>query len=368
MRPLTIVWAAAAIPSATLTGSALIGLGMARHGHAVAVSAGACCLLLLPPVLASMPAIVGRSRAFWSTLAMWSVALFLVLPVYFPGERAEATATGLAVLMGDGEDGAAARAVAQHLPDEPALAVARLDEARPVVPEAIAARPELLEHQIALPFDGEGRRLSVPVVFEHGGRSTETYMMFDTGATYTTLPSAVLGNLDALPPPGAPVLTLNTANGTRTADLTVIDRVWLGDLSLDGVAVTRCEDCASSDASGLLGLNVAGAFNITIDADRREVVFSMREHHDRHLDVRPYTDLDGRFIRYPGGWVELTLDLANSGPRAITRAEAKVACGDEAWLVDVADVAAGSTRTVSRRLPVHEGCQGYRLTLERAWW
>ena len=172
----------------------------------------------------------------------------------------------------------------------------------------------------------------------------------------------------ALPPPGAPVLTLNTANGPRDAEVTVVDRVWLGDLSLEGVAITGCEDCASSDASGLLGLNVAGAFNITIDADRREVVFSLRERHDRNLDVRPFTDLDGRFVRYPGGWVELSLDVANRGPRPILRAETKVACGDEAWIVDVSDVPAGETRLVTRRLPVHRGCDGYRLSLERAWW
>ena len=77
--------------------------------------------------------------------------------------------------------------------------------------------------------------------------------MLDTGATYTTLPSGVLLRLGRMPPTEAPRLTLNTANGERSAQVVLVDRVWLGDLHLDGVAVTSCEDCASSDNAGLLG-------------------------------------------------------------------------------------------------------------------
>ena len=45
------------------------------------------------------------------------------------------------------------------------------------------------------------------MVFEHEDRSLEVYMMLDTGATYTTLPTSVLARLGALPSADDPVLT-----------------------------------------------------------------------------------------------------------------------------------------------------------------
>lgn len=357
----------AAVPMATVTWCALIGLGMARHGDPLSVAAAASVMQLLPPLLASIPAWVRRRSAFWSVLLVWSAALFLILPVYFPGERREAVATGLAVFLRT-EDDALARGLAARLPDDPEAGAARLEAARPVPVEVVPAGPPLDNHEIALPYDGEGRRLSVPVVFQHGSASTETYMMFDTGATYTTLPSAVLERLGVQVPMDAPVLNLTTANGPRTAQVVLLDKVWLGDLFLEGVAITTCEDCASSDSSGLLGLNVAGAFNVMIDADRREVIFTRRVSFDRHLDIRPFTDLDARFTRFPGGRVELSLDVANAADRGITKAEAKVECAGEAWLVDVDAVEPGGSVSVRKRLPPHDACDAYQISLERAWW
>ncbi|HMV66460.1 MAG TPA: retropepsin-like aspartic protease [Myxococcota bacterium] len=367
IRGVPVLWASA-FPSGAVAYAALIGLGVARHGEPVAVALASSVLLFGPPFLASVFAAAQRASIFLFAMTLWGCALFFVLPVYFPGERREAITVGLTVLLGGPNRAPIAEALAGRLPEEPTVAVAQLPAARPVVEEALPPGSPLGDHQIALPYDGEGRRLSVPVVFEHEGVQVETYMMLDTGATYTTLPSGVLLRLGRMPPTEAPRLTLNTANGERSAQVVLVDRVWLGDLHLDGVAVTSCEDCASSDNAGLLGLNVAGAYNVTIDADRREVVFSARASFNRRLDVRPFADLHAAFSRYPGGRVEMSLVVGNRADRGIGGGAVQVACGGQSWLVDLDPIAAGGTSELKRRLPSHAFCEPYEMTLDSAWW
>jgi hypothetical protein len=148
----------------------------------------------------------------------------------------------------------------------------------------------------------------------------------------------------------------------------LLDKVWLGDLEIGGVAITTCEDCASEDNAGLLGLNVAGGYNVTIDADRREVIFSGRQSFNRRLDIRPFSDLEANFTRYPGGRVEFDLSLANLGHRTIQGAAAKISCDDDEWLVQVEAVQPMGTEHVHKRLPPHEKCLSYRVSLDAAWW
>lgn len=367
IRGLPVLWISA-FPSGLLSYAALIGLGVARHGDPVAVALASSVMLFGPPFLASAFAAAHRASIFLLTMTLWGLVLFFVLPVYFPGERREAITVGLTVLMGGPDRSGVAEALAERLPDEPMVAVAQLPAARPVQEGPPLPATPLGDHEIALPYDGEGRRLSVPVVFEQNGVQVETYMMLDTGATYTTLPSHVLEKLGRLPGAEAPTLTLNTANGERTAQVVIIDRVWLGDLHLDGVAITSCEDCASSENAGLLGLNVAGGYNVTIDADRREVVFAARQAFNRRLDVRPFAELEGRFVRYPGGRVEMKLGIDNRADRGIGGGAVQVACGGQSWLVDLDPVDKGESVELKRRLPSHPACEPYEITLESAWW
>jgi hypothetical protein len=362
-----LLLALAALPS-TVVYAAMIGLGVARHGDPGAVALAATVLVFGPALVTGMTEAFDRVGRFGMIQLLWSTALFLSLPVYFPGERREAVATGLALLTLDESWEELAHAVADRLPEEPSLSIAQLPTAQePTVALPPPASP-LGAHEIALPYEGEGRRLTVPVVLEHDGRSVETFMMLDTGATYTTLPAAVLEQLQAMPGPNAPELTLNTANGERSARVVLIDELWLGDQMVEGVAVTTCEECAREGTAGLLGLNVAGGYNVTIDGDRREVVFSARQSFNRRLDVGPFSDLQARFTRFPGGRVELTLDVVNLAPRAIAGGAAKVSCGGQEWIVPMERVEAGSSGQVLRRLPRHDTCPSYQVSLDAAWW
>ncbi|MBT3219133.1 MAG: hypothetical protein HN348_08585, partial [Proteobacteria bacterium] len=278
--------------------AALLGLGLHRHAPGWAVSLSATFLLFVPALFASSVAPKDRPFVFAAGLLAWSVGLFVLLPIYFPGERRDAIATGLAAFTFGGANDIA-RQMADNLPSEPLLAQPELATAEPAtVSDPQPPPPPLEDNQISLAYDGETHR-SVPVVFESGGKTIEVYMMLDTGATYTTLPTALMANIGLEPTKESPRIHLHTANGERDALLSLADRVWLGDLVVDNVAIAACEDCASSKTVGLLGLNVTGGYNITIDGDRREVLFTTRETHDRRLDIRPFVDLSAGFTRFP---------------------------------------------------------------------
>ncbi|MEZ4235424.1 MAG: retropepsin-like aspartic protease [Myxococcota bacterium] len=367
-RTPAIAFTACAAALSTVPLLAWIGLGIHRHAAPVAITAGALVLLYGPPI---GMAVVARARerliAFAGGLAAWSVAMFLVLPLYFPGERRQAVATGLGVL-GLGVDQLPQR-IAANLPDEPAVATPEVAEAQPItVPAVPPPGTELREDQIALPYEGEGRRMSVPVIFGNAGREVEVDMLFDTGATYTTLPRDLLAKLGVVPGDDDPVITLHTANGQRDTQVVLLDKVWLGDLTIPGVAVAVCDDCAGTDVSGLLGLNVAGGFNVAIDADRREVVFTRRATFDRKLDVKPFADLAATFTRFPGGRVEVEVRIANKSRRSILQAITSVRCADHLWTVDLPEIAAATTGTTTRKLPMHDACEQYEIALHEASW
>ncbi len=360
-RSFWLVLPVALVPS-LLAYAAAIGLGLHRHGNPWAVSIGATVAVFLPPL---MVALVARRRAwaFVTTAALWSVVGWAMLPLYFPGERREAVSAGLAVLLGGAGFADYASGLAERLPDEPALAAPEIPPAEEWVQPALPPGRAVMDHEIVLPYEGEGRNLAIPVVFEHDGREVEVMMMLDTGATYTTLPTAILADLGREPGPGDPTLTLHTANGEREARVVGIEHVWLGDLRLDEVAVATCDVCRSHDTVGLLGLNVAGGFNVAIDADRREVTFTRRDAHDRKLDAKPWIDLSGRFARYPGGRVEVTIALINHKDRPLSAVSAQIRCEDRRWTVDLGAVDAGEERTVIRKLPRHEPCEAYVIAL-----
>ncbi|MBA2320052.1 MAG: retropepsin-like domain-containing protein [Deltaproteobacteria bacterium] len=371
MSPRTLGWLAVAtgLPLAGLACAAFVGLGFAREAAPWLISASATGLVFAPPMLAA--GVAPRHRRPWILalgLWTWSFALLSLLPIYFPGERADAVATGVALFgLGLAVD-PLARAIASWLPPEGNLARPTLSEARPIAELAAPPASLLGDDQIALPFEGEGRRISIPVVFSEGGRTLEAEMTFDTGATYTTLPRAALEKLGASPTEASPVMKLHTANGEREAQLVLLDGVWLGDLQLRGVAVAVCDLCGSGETTGLLGLNVSGAFNMNIDADRREVVFSSRVSFDRHLDIQPFLDVDAWTRQLPGGRIEVGVEAHNASDRQVETATVAVTCGATTWGVELGAVPALGDGKSKQKLPIHEPCERYEIGLERAHW
>jgi len=364
---LTVLAVFVALIPALLTFAVLLGLGIHRHAPAWSISLSATALVFGPPIVAG--GMARRRRGLWFALwaTLWSSLLFLGAPIYFPGERRQALVTGLS-LGGLSSEGMA-QSVANQLPEDPDLAEPEVPEATAVATATAPAPLALAQNQIALPYEGEGRRLSVPVGFANGDVQLDTiWMMLDTGATYTTLPASVMADLGIYPSEKDPEITLHTANGERTARLVLVDRVWLGDLALDGVALATCEGCSSEDTAGLLGLNVTSGFNLNIDADRNEVIFTSRSALNRHLDVKPFVDIGASISRFPGGRIEVEARLENTSPRHVDGASISVYCQEQKWLVELSDISPGDTSSSRRRLPRHEPCDAYQVGLHQASW
>jgi len=359
---------AAASCVAMLPFLSLIGLGVHRGGAGWAVSGSATLLVFGPALIAGAVALPDRrSSVIAGVLAAWAGLLFqLVLPSYFPGERAAGFRSGVA-LLGLGSDlGELPGDLARQLPDEPSIARPAAEEAEPVRVDTLP--PPSDEEALAIPYEGDGRRMAVPVVFREGDTEVELVMMFDTGATYTTLSQRDLDALGIVVGADAPTIELHTANGVRTAQLVMVDEVWLGNLSVRNVAIATCESCASGETAGLLGLNVSGGFNLQIDADRREVRFRPRDRFDRQIDVKLFTEIGATYERLPGDRVEVVVTVDNLADTSVERVVAQVSCAEGSWTVPVGPVPAGESASQRRALPPHGRCRGYQVSVAEAAW
>lgn len=347
-----------------------MGLGIHRHGSPAAVAFSATCLVFFPALFAAGMREKDRVLTFSALQGVWAIGLLTMFPLYFPGERSNAITSGLALVLDNTDYSNLSQAIPDYLPPEPILS-----EQQPLLATALVVPKPPRNHAVAddsrsivLPFEGRGSRLSLPVVFEHGSTTIEVEMMLDTGATYTTLSRGALRQLGLMPSPSSPQLELHTANGARVTPVVLLDRVWLGDLALDGIAITVCDDCASDDITGLLGLNVSGAYNLSIDADREEVKFKLREEANRKLDVKPFSELNAGFTRYPGGRVEVSVKFQNQSPRHIDEVQTLVSCRDEQWLMPLQHIEPYQLKKIRRRLPEHDACETYEVSMEQAHW
>lgn len=356
------------LPGTALALALMLGAGMLRQGQPLLVSAAAGVLVLLPALgLGSL----FRPRALGVSLGLlvWPVLLLVGFPLYFPNERADALASGLAVMalpLGLDPPLSLARALDQALPSPSPV--------RPPAPRAepIAALPtlipELNESSFTLPYEGRGRTMIVPVHVEGPRAGADVSMIFDTGATLTTLDPATLAAIGVSVPDDAPEVTVRTAAGERQARLVVVDRLWLAGVEIEGVTVSVCEACADGETVGLLGLNVSGLFRTTVDHAREELVLEPRPlPWDRALDVGPWLMLEATATRWEDGRVEVEVRGRNRSRRPVERATVAVRCA-ESWAAELQDVAPGEQGTHTIALPVGAQCEDYMIALELADW
>jgi hypothetical protein len=229
-----------------------------------------------------------------------------------PGRTSAGKATGApATSTGDGAglaptDGAVA-VVAPPLGDSAAMAP---DGAAAVVPAG----------EVRLAFERQGSSIVVPVVLHGPVSPLEAKMLFDTGATLSTLDGATLRRLNVSVPPDSPTVEVQTANGKVRRHITVIDGVTLGGSRVaDGVTVSLCEPCAQGDVVGLLGLNVQRQFKVTIDHEASQIVLHPKasSRDGRLLDIRPFLKLDDAKGRWRGPMLTVQVTLRNQSPRAV---------------------------------------------------
>ncbi len=360
--------------------AAICGLGLLREAGAIPLVMGPMAVVLLP-CLGLATLFNTRPMGLALILWVWPILVLIGLPAYFPGERSEALTTGLGVVasLHSPESAVAAADFGSNLatwlgpePEtvhEPATPI----QTEPEDPGPPPRPPESLKNdQVALPYEGEGRTLRIPVAFENGfGESIETWMLFDTGATFTTLDLQTLKALDIEVSPSAPQVTLHTANGERTAQLVLLEQVWLGGFPVKGVTVAVCEACASPETgvTGLLGNNVSGQFTVTLDPDRQEMVLEPRKDSaDRHLDVSPWVDIDAKAHLWPDGRVEVEVEASNQGSRVVEEAHIGIRCAEDHFKATLNRIYPGDLRRSRVSLPRGTQCENYQVSLDAARW
>lgn len=379
-------WAATllGLPLALLAFVLFVGLGVLRQAPAVLAIATAGLAVLLPVLgLGSL----GRDGTTGRALALPLVGAFLLstFEVYLPGERAAALAAGLGTVLAgaglppapglaQGIDRALPSLPAGRTPAPPALPAQPEAQAAPSLSETRAAprRPPsdtgAADH-VVLPYEGQGRSLRIPVAVE-ARETLEVSMIFDTGATFSTLDPATLQRLGIAVPVDAPTLRVQTAGGERETALVLLDRVWVGGFAVDGVTVGVCEPCSDQESVGLLGLNVSRNFLVTVDQARQELVVTPRPNAqaDDTANIQPWVELVATATRYPDGRVEVETELFNDAPRGLASAEVTVDCG-ETWTVPVGPVGPAGSRVTTASLPLGQVCeQGYAVRLTHALW
>ena len=360
------LFALTALVPALAGAAAMIGLGLLRELPALDVVVTAAAVVGLP-VVGLRAALGGGDWGLGLGAWVWGVALAFGLPRYFPGEMQEALGAGVAAFFlpagADATQQAARLARGVQLPagegKEP------IPEAERAVEPCVPASAALSADQVALPYEGKGHSLAVPIVFG----DTELTMLFDTGATVTTLSRAGLSRLGIRIPADAPEITFRTANGERTAVLVLVPQVWVGGLLVEGVTVGVCDECEDERTAGLLGLNVSGQFLVTVDTARKEVVFQARTgEQDRVVDVGPWLKVRATARIWPDERVDVDVTAENRADRTVRSAEVGILCGDERFVARLRDIVPRSTGTTSVRLPAGTDCSSYSVTLEHARW
>lgn len=388
-----------ATPPVLLAASALGGLGLARDLSVPAAFAAAFALIVLP--VAGLAPRLGRLPGGAAVASvLWCTCVLLVMPVYFPGERAPATARGLRALASPaghdfargvgraghllvgflGSDPARRRVAAASTPTAPSSAtaspgapgVAVVEDPPPRAATATAERPDETPRRAAtvlLPYDGDQTSLRVGVDIDGPDIGEQLQMIFDTGATFTTLDRASLERIGIAVTPDAPRITLRTANGEIEAPLVLVDAVWLGDEPVEWVTVAVCDSCANPPIAGLLGLNVTGRFRVSIDHDRRRIeLVPRRPSGDRSLDVGQWLELRSRATRDWLGEVEVTLTATNRSRRPIAEAVVDLSCGRQTFAVQIDDIPARGQRGTEIALPRGTDCSTQTIAVSRGRW
>jgi hypothetical protein len=365
----TIVMASALFPG-FLAVSALHGVGLARP-IPEPLSLLLALFAYVLPVLGLASAARGRGGAIGIAGWAWAALVLSALPLYFPGERAVALQDGGRALLSPLPAALATRAFA--FPDGAAQILGPGPE-QPPLAEEIAMAPSVAARTdedggIVLPYAGSAGSMRIEVRAAGPETTLMLPMLFDTGATLTTLDRATLSELGIPVPADAPTASLRTAGGLVEAPLVLLPSVGIGDAERAPVTVAVCEPCAEGDVRGLLGLNVSGRFQVALDHDAREVRLAPRpDGGDDHLDVLPWVDLSSRATAWPDGRVQVDVTAASRAPLDVDELVAEVTCADRSFAVALTGLPKGGVRSAKATLPRGVDCTVYTVAAATARW
>lgn len=121
--------------------------------------------------------------------------------------------------------------------------------------------------RVELPFDAAQGTVLAAVQVQ--GRTVQ--MVFDTGASLTTVPTRIAQAAGILPR-NAKTVTINTAGGVVQAPRITIPELRIGTLVLRNVGAVALDLPGDLNSTGLLGLNAIGQLRVTIDRSRGKLI------------------------------------------------------------------------------------------------
>ena len=186
--------------------------------------------------------------------------------------------------------------------------------------------------EVRVSFKKKGSAIIVPVKLSGADGEVTVKMLFDTGATITTIDTATLRRLGLAVGPGDPVVESHTAAGPVRRHITVIDGADLGGAVVDnGLAVAVCDPCAQRDVIGLLGLNFSRHFLVTVDHEGGALVLQKKRLDLGRLhDIRHFVELEHARGMWRGPLLRVTLVVKNRSARGLRKVKvaAVVTSGD----------------------------------------
>jgi hypothetical protein len=333
---------------------AALGLGTWGVASAGVQTFVALVVVVAPVLLGARKGLPGVPRTL-AIANLWPLALgllFWLLPAGAPGGQD----------LGASSSTVAPRAAANAAnPPDPS-------SPPPVAPPTSSPRTSTAQ---PIPFRLDGESVILNVRFRAAnGTPVEVPMLFDTGASHTTLNDATFRELGYEFRADAPEFEYQTAHGVRRDQVALVDGIEVGGTWTGPVTINRCEDCSNDDVRGLLGINLTGRFLIGLDLDAQVVTLEPRGR-------------SGAAARDVGLWVEVTangtrnaetgvltvhLAATNRSDRNMRDVDIEVSCGSVKQVGRVAQLPGRGTGTATVALQVGTDDGSFRYEVKGGAW
>ncbi|MEM7154036.1 MAG: aspartyl protease family protein [Myxococcota bacterium] len=172
---------------------------------------------------------------------------------------------------------------------------------------------------VVVPFAVRDSTIPIEVTLDGPGGPAAANYLFDTGASFMTVSTAMARRIGLEIPPDAPTLEFRMATGTFTHSLVRLPALEVGATRLEKVLVSVCDTCVEERAGidGLLGGNVIREFLVEMDYRDGNLVLlpwtTVRDNRAGDLEVMVRLSVEGTPSMLLGA-VDWSVKVENMSP------------------------------------------------------
>lgn len=205
-------------------------------------------------------------------------------------------------------------------------------------------------------------RADSSILVETKIQGKDAYLIFDTGASITSLHTGFVQEIGKLPPSDAPSARVSTANGFALTKFGILDNLTLGKRVHSGVSFMTCDACPFGTRNGrpivgLLGLNVLNRYRYSIDESTGTIELQATSNYNNRMrDIQPWLRVSsGRGDPAPKLKTQVTFDVKNLARRSVRDVVFKVECssGESATLKPMRIPSSG-TKKIDQTVDIEE--------------